>query len=391
MRNNAVVKITMNRRSSIVRSGLFLLVLGITMFFGCTQIEHQREAGITTAVSWDDLPGWRQDSVSDAWPALLKQCATLKKRQHTWESICSSAEQLKNPNDQQVRTFIQQFFQPHEVIGTGGNPDGLITGYYEPILNGSLQPNERFAYPLYSRPDSLLVVDLGDLFPSLKGKPVRGRLIGNRVVPFYDRSVIDGGERPLKGNELLWIDDPHGSFFLQVQGSGRVRLPDGSMVGVGYADQNGHSYISIGKILIERGELSSDEVNLFSIRHWLQQHPEQTTELFDQNPSYVFFVLNDGDDKGARGSLNVPLTAERSAAVDRSVIPLGTPIWLSSTLPAENRAKPHPYQRLLFAQDTGGAIKGPVRADVFFGSGDRAERLAGNMKQPGRLYALLPK
>ncbi|MEJ1439081.1 MAG: MltA domain-containing protein [Candidatus Sedimenticola sp. (ex Thyasira tokunagai)] len=368
------------------------MVLTLALLSGCS-IFIPKEAGIGEEVSWNDLPGWQEDSVADAWPALLSQCTKLRKKKPGWETICSAADQLQEPTDKQVRTFIREYFQPHEIIGTGGSPDGLITGYYEPTLLGSLEADERFAYPIYARPDSLLIIDLAKQFPSLKGKRVRGRLVGNRVIPYYDRTDIDGSKQPLKGKELLWVDDPHGSFFLQIQGSGRVQLPDGSSINVGYADQNGHQYVSIGKKLIERGELSREEVSLFTIREWLKQHPEQAQGLLNENPSYVFFVLNDNGEKGPRGSLNVPLTAERSAAVDRSRIPLGTPIWLSTTLPTEagSDEASKPYQRLLFAQDTGGAINGPVRADVFFGNGELAERLAGTMKQPGRLFALLPK
>ncbi|MEJ1296379.1 MAG: MltA domain-containing protein [Candidatus Sedimenticola sp. (ex Thyasira tokunagai)] len=368
------------------------MVLTLALLSGCS-IFIPKEAGIGEEVSWDDLPGWQEDSVADAWPALLSQCTKLRKKKPGWETICSAADQLQEPTDKQVRTFIREYFQPHEIIGTGGSPDGLITGYYEPTLLGSLEADERFAYPIYARPDSLLIIDLAKQFPSLKGKRVRGRLVGNRVIPYYDRTDIDGSKQPLKGKELLWVDDPHGSFFLQIQGSGRVQLPDGSSINVGYADQNGHQYVSIGKKLIERGELSREEVSLFTIREWLKQHPEQAQGLLNENPSYVFFVLNDNGEQGPRGSLNVPLTAERSAAVDRSRIPLGTPIWLSTTLPTEagSDEASKPYQRLLFAQDTGGAINGPVRADVFFGNGELAEHLAGTMKQPGRLFALLPK
>ncbi len=375
----------------IARTFTILLALFIS---GCS-LFISKEAGIGKAVDWDDLPGWRQDNLADAWPALISQCTKLADKQLTWKPICSEAAGLDNPTDSQTREFILRHFQPHEIIGTGGSPDGLITGYYEPTLFGSLQADEHYAYPIYRRPESLLVVELGDLYPSLKGKRVRGRLVGNKVIAYYDRAAIDGDEKPLKGHELLWVNDPYDSFFLQIQGSGRVQLPDGSIIHVGYADQNGHQYASIGKKLIEMGELTRDEVSLFTIREWLVQHPQQAIDLLNLNPSYVFFHINDNNEHGPRGSLNVPLTAERSAAVDRTVIPLGTPIWLSTSLPAIDGSisdgKSPLYQRLLFAQDTGGAINGPVRADVFFGNGNRAERLAGLMKQPGRLFALLPK
>jgi membrane-bound lytic murein transglycosylase A len=346
-----------------------------------------REAGIGEKLSWSELPGWEQDTHAMAWPALVSQCSKLPKGDEHWERICTAASALSEPTDQQAKGFFETHFVPHAVIGKDGSAEGLITGYYEPLLHGNTRPDERYAFPLYARPDSLLVVDLDELFPELKGKRVRGLLKGNRVVPFYDRAAIDGGAKPLQGKELLWVDDPYAAFFLQVQGSGRVNLPDGSTVKVGYADQNGHQYVSIGKTLIEQGELKREDVSLFTINQWLRDNPDKAQELLNQNPSYVFFHMTEDDGTGPRGSLNVPLTAERSAAVDRSVIPLGTPIWLNTDLPTNGET----YQRLLFAQDTGGAIKGPVRADVFFGQGQRAEQLAGTMKQSGRLYALLPR
>ena len=214
---------------------------------------------------------------------------------------------------------------------------------------------------------------------------LRGRLDGNKIVPYLPRSAIDGGEQPLAGNELLWIDDPYGSFFVQIQGSGRVQLQDGSIMGLDYADQNGHPYFAIGKKLVELNEIPLAEVSLFSIRKWLQDNPSRADEVLNTNASYVFFSLREDSQEAARGSLNVPLTEERSLAVDKSVIPLGTLVWLDTTLPDGSD-----FQRLMVAQDTGGAIAGHVRADVFFGTGDRAERLAGEMKQQGSLFALLP-
>ena len=372
--------------ASLGRLAALMLLAALS---GCT-LFIPREAGIGKRVDWADLPGWEEDRLAEAWPALLSQCARLPAGEPRWKAICEEANRLPTPDDGAARAFMEAHFRPHEIIGTDGGPQGLITGYYQPTLYGNLQPDARFAYPLYTRPDNLLTIELADLFPSLKGKRVRGRLEGSRVVPFFDRSDIDGGRQPLKGNELLWVDDPYDAFFLQVQGSGIVELPDGSRVGVGYADQNGHQYVSIGKKLIEWGELTPEEVSLFTIRRWLEQNPDRAATLLNENPSYVFFVRSDVAEGGPRGSLNVPLTPGRSAAVDRARIPLGTPVWLDTTLPAEGESPPAPYRRLLFAQDTGGAIKGPVRADVFFGNGDLAERLAGNMKQPGRLFALLP-
>jgi membrane-bound lytic murein transglycosylase A len=345
----------------------------------------EREPGIGKAVPWSKLPQWQGDDLAAAWPAMQAQCPRMVRKSAAWEPVCEAVAQLQNPSSDEVRAFLQQHFKPHRVHGKNGKRDGLITGYYEPILNGSRTRTDRFKYPIYAQPEDMLIIDLADLYPSLKGMRLRGRLDGNRVKPYWSREEIDGAELPLAGKEILWIDDPYGSFFTQIQGSGRVRLPDGSMVGVGYANQNGHPYVAVGKKLVEIGALPIEEVSLFTIKQWLQENPQRAPEILNANPSYVFFEMRESVEEGPRGSLNVPLTAERSIAVDRRVVPLGTPVWLKTTLPDGS-----PFERLVFAQDTGGAITGPVRADVFFGIGNRAEQLAGEMKQRGEMYALLP-
>ena len=278
---------------------------------------------------------------------------------------------------------------PHVIIGGNGKDQGLITGYYEPVLIGSLKPSKRFRFPIYRPPGNLLRIELGDLYPELKGKVVRGRLDGKRVVPFHGRNDIDKNRKLLKGFELLWVDDPVALFFLHIQGSGRVRLQNGNTVAVGYADQNGQPYVAIGRILIQRGILKREEVSLQTIRAWLKNNPDQAESLLHQNPSYIFFTMRESSTDGPLGTLNVPLTAGRSIAVDRKYIPLGLPVWLNTEIPNESKRFTI-FQRLMFAQDTGGAISGAVRADVFWGRGRQAEFLAGNMKQQGRLYLLLP-
>ncbi len=345
-----------------------------------------REPGIGASVPWSTLPGWSEDRLIDAWPAMLAQCPRMQRRDEQWQRLCAIAEQIDPGNEADVRSFLTTYFQPHEILGKSGKKDGLITGYYQPLLRGSRTASETYRYPIYKRPESLLKVSLDSLYPELKGKRVRGRIDGNRVVPFYSRAEIDRETSPLKGHELLWLDDPYASFFLQIQGSGKVQLDDGTLVGVNYADQNGHPYVSIGKKLIEWGELERDAVSLFTIRRWLESHPQRAQALLNTNPSYVFFTLRRDAGENPRGSLNVPLTDLRSVAIDRKVIPLGSLLWLDTTLPDGQ-----PLRRLMLAQDTGGAINGPVRADIFFGTGKRAEQLAGNMKQPGRVFILLPK
>lgn len=366
-----------------------LITLTSLWVAGCSTITADKDtkqpAGIGDTLCWNQLPNWNNDSVLQALPALQNQCPRLGKKDE-WAAFCSELSEQPPYDEESMRSALKRYLLPHRIYGKSGNSSGLFTGYYEPTLFGSYQPTARFNYPLYQRPSTMLQLELGSRFPELKDQRVRGLLQGNKVIPFYDRAAIDGQNKPLAGNEILWVDSADAAFFLHIQGSGRIQLPDGSIVGVGYADQNGQPYVAIGKILIERGELTPEEVSLQTINHWLRSHPKEADELKNQNPSYVFFTLRHDTESGPRGSLNVPLTQERSAAVDRKVIPLGTPLWISTTLPDKT-----PYQRLVVAQDTGGAIRGPVRADIFFGRGSRAEKMAGEMKQKGEIYALIPK
>ncbi len=343
--------------------------------------------GIGAPVSWSQLPGWPQEArAAEAWPALKWNCQAMAPREARWRGICTELALLPDPPGEELaRAFFETRFVAHELHNEAGGYYGLITGYYEPLLHGSLAKSDRFRYPVYGLPSDLLVVDLGELYPELKGKRVRGRLVGRRVVPYFTRAEIDRG-RLDSAPVLAWVDDPVALFFLHIQGSGRIRLEDGRTLRVGYADQNGHPYVSIGRRLLEMGALAPQEVDLDGIRAWLSAHPDQSQALFDSNPSYVFFTVRPDDLPGPLGSLGVPLLPQRAIAVDPAYVPLGTPVWLDTRLPGEEK----PYRRLVFAQDTGGAIKGAVRADLFFGFGPEAESLAGRMKQPGRLYVLLP-
>ena len=362
-----------------------ILVLTTILTSACDYL-FQPDPGIGKAVKWSALPNFRNDNLQQAWLAIDQQCPRMNRREETWIPLCATVASMEDPTDSDIRQFLQANFKPHAIHAERGKTEGLITGYYEPLLKGSLTRTDKYAYPVYSPPEEMLTIELADVYPSLKGMRLRGRLDGNKIVPYLPRSAIDGGEQPLAGNELLWIDDPYGSFFVQIQGSGRVQLEDGSIMGLDYADQNGHPYFAIGKKLVELNEIPLAEVSLFSIRKWLQDNPSRADEVLNTNASYVFFSLREDSQEAARGSLNVPLTEERSLAVDKSVIPLGTLVWLDTTLPDGSD-----FQRLMVAQDTGGAIAGHIRADVFFGAGDRAERLAGEMKQQGSLFALLPK
>lgn len=355
-----------------------------------------RAPGIGPSISWSALAGWREDRLSQAWPALLNSCQKMPARDARWQGLCADAALFPDPDDETARAFFETRFVAHEVAGNHDASDGLITGYYEPLLQGSQVRTERFRYPLYRRPDDLVVVDLGELYPELQGKRYRGRLSGNRVVPYYSRADINHATpstrqppiHPLSGQELVWVDDPVALFFLEIQGSGRVQLPDGRMLHVGYADQNGHPYVAIGRTLVESGALTLEDTTMPAIRAWLAAHPDQVQTVLNSNPSYVFFTLREPESSGPVGALNVPLIPERSIAVDPAFIPLGSPVWLDTTLPGDNA--PGPYRRLEFAQDTGGAIRGPARADLFLGFGQNAERTAGAMRQRGNLFVLLP-
>jgi membrane-bound lytic murein transglycosylase A len=335
---------------------------------------------------WGSLQNWASDNHSDVWDGFLNSCQKL--RHESWQGVCLLAKNSGDPSDAEVREFFEANFEVRPVYAEGGETEGLITGYYEPLLKGSWERSEEFRYPLYGVPKDLLIVDLGAVYPQLKGLRLRGKLDGNRVVPYYDRAQLDDDQDLLQGTEILWVDSLVDVFFLHVQGSGRIKLTDGSTVAVGYAGQNGHPYQSIGRVLIEMGELEKDAVTLFTIKDWLKSNPDRLNEVLAKNPSYIFFELRDGQANGPLGSLNVTLTPRRSIAVDRNVIPLGAPVWLQTTLPDERQS---PLNRLMLAQDTGGAIKGHVRADVFWGRGDEAEKLAGLMKQQGRLFVLLPR
>ncbi len=333
---------------------------------------------------WAALPGWRDDALAEAWPALLAGCTTLKK-QSAWQTVCADAEALTLPNDAAVRTFFETRFTPWQAMQEDGGAEGLVTGYYEPLLKGDRERTARARYPLYAAPDDLVTVDLASVYPELKGLRLRGRLAGNRIVPYAARKDIEAPGFP--GRAIAWAEDPVDLFFLQIQGSGRIELPDGSHLRVGYADQNGYPYLSVGRLLVERGELTLDQASMQGIKNWGAKNPDKLPDLLAANPSYVFFrALPDGL-AGPLGALGVPLTAARSIAVDPRFVPLGAPVFLATTQPNS----PVPLNRLMLAQDTGGAIRGGVRADFFWGFGDAAGELAGRMKQRGRMWVLLPK
>jgi membrane-bound lytic murein transglycosylase A len=273
-----------------------------------------------------------------------------------------------------------------------GKPDSnTVTGYYEPLVRGSKVRGGPHQWPLYTVPADLLTIDLGKVYPELAGKRIRGKLEGNRVVPYESRAALEAGNR--KPSVVVWVNDPVDNFFLQVQGSGRVLLVDGPGAGqtlrVAYADHNGHPYVSIGKWLADQGELPLAQTSMQNIRQWAKNHPGRVQEMLNANPALVFFKeeLITDPEIGPKGAQGIALTAQRSVAVDTSFVPLGTPVFLATTMPASAQA----LNRLVFAQDTGTAIKGAARTDFYWGFGDDAGALAGRMKQSGQMWLLWPK
>ncbi|RZU36878.1 membrane-bound lytic murein transglycosylase A [Fluviicoccus keumensis] len=333
---------------------------------------------------WIALPDWPGEKLLATWPAWLNSCKRLASRP-VWKDACAEAVMLDPKDDETVREFFERRFSPWRIESSTGAQSGLITGYYEPLLTGGLSAKPG-RVPFFSVPEDLLTLDIGSLYPELKGRRVRGRLVGKTVTPYWSRADISSGKLTGNPKVLAWADDAVEAFFMEVQGSGRIKLDDGSMIRLGYADQNGHPYKSIGRWLVDQGELTLDQASMQSIRAWAAAHPERLQEMLNANPSQVFFRILPGTD-GPIGALNVPLTDEASVAIDPKFVPLGTPLYLATTRPNSGKA----MNRMVHAQDTGGAIAGPIRADFFWGFGDQPGELAGKMKQQGQIWLLWPK
>ncbi|MVW79308.1 murein transglycosylase A [Bordetella sp. 02P26C-1] len=363
-------------------------------------------AGRFQRANWAEMPGWSNDDLSNFWPLFVRNCRGLMRQTsgnlaaparatpRAWQPVCAAAAKLEGtPMDAAaVRQFLQMHLQPWQLNGADNRQAAnTVTGYYEPLVRGSRRQGGVYQWPLYGVPEDLLTIDLGSVYPELAGKRVRGKLVGKRVVPYDTRASIEAsGKRP---PVIAWVDDPVDNFFLQVQGSGRVLLTDGPDAGttmrVAYADHNGQPYVSIGRWLIDKGELRANEASMQNIRAWAQRNPARVREMLNANPAVVFFreeVVTDPE-LGPKGAYGIPLVAKRSIAVDASFVPLGTPVYLSTTWPSSDR----PLQGLVFAQDTGAAIKGAARADLYWGFGDEAGAQAGRMKQRGQMWVLWPK
>ena len=302
--------------------------------------------------------------------------------------VCASGQSVPaKAAPDAIRRYFRDNFDAFRVVNADESETGLVTGYYEPLLRGSRVRTRTFKYPIYGQPQDLVSVDLSEVYPELKFRRLRGRVVDNKLVPYFARSEIESSGAPLKGLEIAWVDDPVESFFLQIQGSGQILLPDGSRMRVGYADQNGHPFRSLGGALIRRRQIRAEHASMQGIKEWAKRNPAILQQYMNINPSYIFFKELPPDMSGPIGTLGVPLTGERSIAVDPRVVPLGVPVFLATTFPNSKQE----LNRLMVAQDTGGAINGAVRADFYWGFGDDAGAQAGKMKQQGRMWVLLPK
>ncbi|MEM6810921.1 MAG: murein transglycosylase A [Pseudomonadota bacterium] len=377
----------------------FILVITSLVLVSCASVPEKKvEVGDLNLKpsSFSQMPGWADEDFEDFGKAYRKSCEVLLKRDsqrdigknqqfgknQEWQILCRKFNGIRQSNISAIKEFFESNFIPHQVFA-GSNPKGLFTGYYEASLKGSRTKAGPYQVPLRARPDDLVMVQLGDFREELKGQRIAGRVIDGRLRVYETHEEIISGELPLAQDKpLVWVDSAVDAFFLQIQGSGVIELDDGSIMRVGYAGQNGHPYYAIGRELIARGALTKENVSMQSIRAWLEANPSEAREVMTTNKSYVFFQENKA---GATGGSGLELTPGRSLAIDHSLLPYHLPIYLNTDVAGEG------FNRLMVTQDTGGAIRGPVRGDIYFGYGDEAERLAGAQKSQGQYWVLIPK
>lgn len=378
----------------VVLIGILSVLAGIAIWWFCTPIT-------TVETDFAKLPGWQQTKLSSSFSAFKKSCkAFLKKplernvgtktfplKVKDWRKSCQAANNLKNDDEQSLQHFFKQwfhvvFFDKHQAV------NGLFTGYYLPLLKGSPFKTAEYKYPIYAKPKDLISINLALFGSDFKTKRLTGRLKGQAVIPYFNRKQINKMDLSQQAEPLLWVNNRIDRFFLEIQGSGYVDMTDGRRLMLGYAAQNGQPYTPVGRYLISQGVFSKANASMQAIRNYLTDNPQKMDEVLHQNNSFIFFeILKQGQALGAQG---VPLTPGYSLAVDRHYIPLGVPIWLASSYPKSAAIGSEPLERLMIAQDTGGAIKGRVRGDVFWGGGQQATYTAGHMKNKGRYWILLP-
>lgn len=360
---------------------IIAIFLPILLFTGCAFKEYEKYDNISKAslekVNFYDIDKFYNDDFDYALKTFKKACKKSK-RFSLFKDVCEEAATAKNARD-----FFISNFQPYKLIDKNGNDEGVITGYYEPLLHGSLTKDDTYKYPIYKTPKDMITVDLSSVYPSLKKYRLRGKIKGNRLIPYDSRAKLQK-ETNENLEPICYVDDEFELFLLHIQGSGKVKLKNGDIINVGYANQNGRKYNSIGKYMLKKGYITSKNASIQGMKAYFDKNPEMIDKILNHNESYVFFREAK---QGATGALGVELTAKRNLAVDRSYIPLGMPVFLSTSNPITKKK----MNKLMVAADTGGAIKGEIRADFFWGYGDKAFKYAGKMKEKGTLYILIPK
>ncbi len=400
-----------------VFNAVFCLFLSGSLFFltQCSCRQKKEESPIKTDiseemnlsfVSFSELKGWQEDDLTQVLPALRASCL---KNSPVWNDFCSGLAkfsdipafegkksfQTKSPSDdtleqrkKEIRAYLEKSLTPYQVM-YAGKKDGVFTGYYEASLNGSFEKTKKYSVPIRSTPTDMVKVDWA-AFGKSGMPPVVGRVENAKLVPYFTRRQIEEQSED-KAPVLLWVDDAVDKFILQIQGSGRVKMPDGSFIRIGYADSNGLPFVGISSLMREKGVLEKGKGSMPDIRAWLRAHPQQAKEIMNGNHRYIFFQVIEKNDSpllpdGPTGAQGVHLTAGRSMAVDTGFVPLGTPLWLQTT-----DADGNPLHRLVVAQDIGSAIKGGIRGDFFWGFGEQAFQKAGRMNSSGTYFLLLPK
>ncbi|RXJ66644.1 peptidoglycan N-acetylmuramoylhydrolase [Halarcobacter ebronensis] len=357
-----------------------ITIIFILLFTGCSQKELMKFEKLPVSqanvkkVSFNEIEGFYEDDLPLAFEVFKKDCQKAVKFD-LFKNVCEKAKEYTNASE-----FFTNNFTPYVLYNSKGLDKGVITGYYEPLLNGSRTKSDIYKYPIYKTPEDMIIIDLSDSYPELKKYRLRGKMVNGKIVSYDDREAINKRDDL---TPICYVDDRLELFFLQVQGSGEVQLDTGEIINIGYANQNGHQYSGIGKILLDEGVLKEYGASMQGIKAYFDANPQRLDEILYKNRSYIFFSERK---QGATGALGIELVAGRNLAVDRTYIPLGIPVFINT----KNSVTQEKIDRLMVAADTGGAIKGEIRADFFFGDGKNAAIYAGGMKEQGRLTILVP-
>ena len=353
-------------------------------------------------LAWSDLGGWAEDDHMAAFKTFMDSCRAILPRSNpvreagpmfsALQHVCRRARAYMASDSEKARGFFEINFRPVR-IATLGEAAGFLTGYYEPIVEGSPTWSEEFQVPVYRRPSNLIPGGRRRISDGFPNKGLVGRKLGRKnIVPYYDRGEIEEGVLTGRNLEICWLKDPIDLLFIQIQGSARISMPDGSIIRLNYAAHNGHPYSAVGRFLIENGAIAREEMSMDRIRRWMEDNPDDAKEIRRKNKSYVFFrvpaLSSTEEPKGAQG---VSLTPGRSIAVDKALHIYGTPFYIEAELPIESGQPTTKFRRLMIGQDTGSAIVGPARADLYFGAGQDAGKIAGRIRHPGRFAMLVPR